>query len=81
VLGPLLVLFGSLWIARIPFAYAFAPSWGADAIWWSFPLGSLVGVILGGLYYRFGDWRRVEIMRGVKQAAAPVAPQAATGNE
>jgi putative MATE family efflux protein len=80
VLGPLAVLFGSLWIARIPFAYAFAPSWGADAIWWSFPLGSLVGLVLGGLYYRFGDWRRVQMMHGV-QPVAPATARAATENE
>lgn len=65
VIGPLLVVFGALWLARIPFAYGFAPRWGEDAIWWSFPVGSVVGVVLGALYYRFGDWRNVQIMRGV----------------
>lgn len=70
VMGPLLVIFGSLWLARIPFAYGLAPRWGQDAIWWSFPVGSIVGVVLGGLYYRYGDWRKVQLMRGV---AAPSA--------
>src|SRR4029450_9894001 len=28
VMGPLLVIFGSLWLARIPFAYGLAPRWG-----------------------------------------------------
>jgi len=70
VMGPLLVIFGSLWLARIPFAYGLAPHWGADAIWWSFPVGSIVGVVLGGLYYRYGDWRKVQIMRGVGQVSA-----------
>jgi putative MATE family efflux protein len=65
VMGPLLVIFGSLWLARIPFAYGLAPRWGQDAIWWSFPVGSIVGVVLGGLYYRYGDWRKVQLMRGV----------------
>jgi putative MATE family efflux protein len=65
VMGPLLVLFGSMWLARIPFAYSLAPRWGEDAIWWSFPVGSIAGVVLGGLYYRFGDWRKVQLMRGV----------------
>jgi putative MATE family efflux protein len=65
VMGPLLVIFGSLWLARIPFAYGLAPRWGQDAIWWSFPVGSIVGVVLGGLYYRYGDWRKVRLMRGV----------------
>ena len=69
VMGPLLVIFGSLWLARIPFAYGLAPRWGEDAIWWSFPVGSTVGIVLGSLYYRFGDWRKVQIMRGVGSAA------------
>ena len=69
VMGPLLVIFGSLWLARIPFAYGLAPRWGEDAIWWSFPVGSIVGVVLGSLYYRYGDWRKVQIMRGVASAA------------
>lgn len=64
VAGPLLVLFGSLWVARIPFAYLLAPSWGADAIWWSFPFGSVVALLAAYLYYRFGGWRRVSIMPG-----------------
>jgi putative MATE family efflux protein len=65
VIGPLLVIFGSLWLARIPFAYALAPRWGEDAIWWSFPVGSVAGVVLGALYYRYGDWRKVQLMSGV----------------
>jgi putative MATE family efflux protein len=74
VLGPLLVIFGSLWVARIPFAYGLAPRWGEDAIWWSFPVGSIVGVVLGALYYRYGDWRNVQLMSGVsKRAQQPAA--------
>jgi putative MATE family efflux protein len=74
VMGPLLVVFGSLWVARIPFAYALAPRWGEDAIWWSFPVGSVVGVVLGALYYRYGDWRNVKLMSGPsKRAQQPAA--------
>ncbi|HEY7638865.1 MAG TPA: MATE family efflux transporter [Steroidobacteraceae bacterium] len=69
VIGPLIVIFASLWLARIPFAYGLAPRWGEDAIWWSFPVGSIVGVVLGTLYYRFGDWRKVQILHAVKASA------------
>jgi putative MATE family efflux protein len=69
VMGPLLVIFGSLWVARIPFAYGLAPRWGEDAIWWSFPVGSIAGVVLGVLYYRFGDWRKVRMMGGIAAKA------------
>jgi putative MATE family efflux protein len=73
VIGPLLVVFGSLWLARIPFAYALAPRWGEDAIWWSFPVGSIAGVVLGVLYYRFGGWRKIQLLSGVgsKRAQQP----------
>lgn len=74
VLGPLLVIFGSLWLARIPFAYALAPRWGEDAIWWSFPVGSIAGVVLGGLYYAYGDWRKVQLMGGRAATTDPTAP-------
>jgi hypothetical protein len=70
VMGPLLLIFGSLWVARIPFAYALAPTWGVDAIWWSFPVGSVVGVVLGGLYYRYGGWRKIQLMGGVASKRA-----------
>ena len=75
VMGPLLMLFTSMWLVRIPFAYVVAPRWQADAIWWSFPLGSVVAVLFGYLYYRYGDWRKIQMMPPAK---APV-PQAAGG--
>ncbi|HEX6832825.1 MAG TPA: MATE family efflux transporter, partial [Rudaea sp.] len=40
VIPPLIILVIALWIVRIPFAYGFVDRFGADAIWWSFPLGS-----------------------------------------
>lgn len=57
VMAPLVILFLSMWVIRLPFAWALGKSWGADAIWWSFPLGSVVSVVLAVGYYRFGNWR------------------------
>jgi hypothetical protein len=39
----------------------------------SFPVGSIVGVVLGVLYYRYGGWRKVQLMSGVgsKRAQQP----------
>lgn len=73
VFGPLFILFGSLWMVRVPFAYALAPRWGEDAIWWSFPVGSIVALALGWGYYRYGGWKRIQIMA----PAAPPAPESA----
>jgi putative MATE family efflux protein len=62
VIGPLLIVFASLWVARVPLAYGLAPSWGEDAIWWSFPIGSIVALVLGYAYYAHGSWKRIELM-------------------
>jgi len=62
VMVPLVVLFVSLWLVRIPFAYLLAPSMQAEAIWWSFPLGSAVSMVLQFGYYRFGNWREARML-------------------
>ena len=62
VIPPLVILFVSLWVLRIPFAVLLLARWGADAIWWSFPLGSLASVALSVAYYRFGGWRSARML-------------------
>ncbi|MBS0591143.1 MAG: MATE family efflux transporter [Proteobacteria bacterium] len=62
VIPPLIILVIALWVVRIPFAYAFVHRWGADAVWWSFPLGSAVSMVLSALYYRYGGWRRARML-------------------
>jgi putative MATE family efflux protein len=57
VVVPLVILVVSLWGIRMPFAIALLDRWHADAIWWSFPVGSLVSMLLSMGYYRFGPWR------------------------
>jgi putative MATE family efflux protein len=62
VIPPLLIVFASLWLLRIPFAYAFTSSLHADSIWWSFPVGSGASVALSGAYYRYGRWRSARML-------------------
>jgi putative MATE family efflux protein len=62
VIPPLIILFVALWLVRIPFAYSLVGRWGADAIWWSFPLGSLVSMLLSASYYRWGGWRNARML-------------------
>ncbi|MCA3182270.1 MULTISPECIES: MATE family efflux transporter [unclassified Cupriavidus] len=62
VMAPLVILFISMWVIRLPFAWALGPRIGAESIWWSFPLGSVVSVVLAFLYYRFGNWKRSHIL-------------------
>jgi putative MATE family efflux protein len=58
---PLVILFISLLGVRIGFAKLLEPTLGADAIWWSFPVGSAVAAALAFAYYRWGGWRKARM--------------------
>jgi len=62
VIPPLIFLFIAMWLVRIPFARTLMPAWGADAIWWSFPIGSGTSMLLLLAYYRFGGWRKARML-------------------
>jgi hypothetical protein len=64
VMPPLFILIISLWCIRVPFAYGMLGRWQAEAIWWSFPLASLMSTTLATAYYRFGGWRKLRLGRG-----------------
>jgi putative MATE family efflux protein len=71
VMAPLIMLAISLWLIRVPFAYWMLDRWQADAIWWSFPLASVMSMLMSIAYYRFGGWRKTRM--GVANAlTAPV---------
>mgnify|MGYP001552446286 CR=1 FL=1 len=73
VVPPLLILFIAFWLVRIPFAYGLASRLGADAIWWSYPLGSLVSLVLTAAYYRHGSWREARMLPERRPAATAPA--------
>ncbi|HEV7251975.1 MAG TPA: MATE family efflux transporter [Mesorhizobium sp.] len=58
VTPPLVILVITLFGVRSLFAYGMQGVIGADAIWWSFPAGSIASVALAAAYYRWGRWRR-----------------------
>ncbi|WNO55172.1 MATE family efflux transporter [Stakelama saccharophila] len=68
VMAPLGILFVALYPVRIGFAYALLPSWGADALWWSFPLGSAATMVMAIFYYRFGKWREIHLAPRLEEA-------------
>ncbi len=76
VVPPLLILLFTLLGIRFPLAYSLLERWKADAIWWSFPISSLVAVILAIAYYRFGGWREARMM-----VPAPEEPARAVAQE
>ena len=58
VWGPLLILLVALFPVRLGLVALLQPVLGADALWWSFPAGSIANLVGAALYYRFGGWRR-----------------------
>ena len=79
---PLIILIISMWGVRVPFALFMIPHWGAEAIWWSFPLGTLTSSVLTALYFRYGGWRKVRMMHhipGEDGAEAREAEEALAG--
>lgn len=70
VVGPLLILAVAMGPVRFGLAYAFEPVIGADAIWWSFPAGSLASMLLTIAYYAHGGWRRGRITAGAADHSA-----------
>ncbi|HEY9236865.1 MAG TPA: MATE family efflux transporter [Phenylobacterium sp.] len=68
---PLIGLLISMWFVRVPFAHYLEPHLGQDAVWWSFPLGSIMSLVLAAGYYRFGGWRKARLMAGIPRGAAP----------
>ncbi|HWE99811.1 MAG TPA: MATE family efflux transporter [Caulobacteraceae bacterium] len=73
---PLIILVVSMLVIRVPFAYFMIPHFGPDAIWWSFPLGTLTSSGLTALYYRYGGWRKVRMLHHFPGAEPEDVPQA-----
>lgn len=65
--GPLVILTIAMFPVRFGFAYALEPSWRADAIWWSFPLGSLAAMLMTIAFYQHGGWRKERLVSAAPQ--------------
>jgi Na+-driven multidrug efflux pump len=59
---PLGILTVSLLLVRFPLAEFFLDRYHADAVWWSFPISSVVSALLASLYYKFGGWRKAHMI-------------------
>ncbi|WP_375395740.1 MATE family efflux transporter, partial [uncultured Sphingomonas sp.] len=80
VVGPLVILAVAMFPVRFGLATAFEPTIGADAIWWSFPAGSLASMLLTIAYYRFGGWRKLKLVgRPAPAQEETIADAQATG--
>jgi putative MATE family efflux protein len=68
---PLLFILIALWGVRVPFAYTLMPVLGADAVWISFPVGSVVMLCFAVAYYRLGNWRSARILNVLPHGDVP----------
>jgi putative MATE family efflux protein len=59
---PLINLFVAMVIGRVGAANLLRPWLGTDAIWWSFPLGSVIAVVMTYIYFRYGGWRELKMI-------------------
>jgi MATE family, multidrug efflux pump len=73
VIAPLVILTVSLLVVRFPLAELFLPRFHVDAVWWSFPVSSLLAAVLAALYYRYGGWRSLRLTHGraVQETKSP----------
>ena len=62
VMAPLIVLTISLLVVRFPLAEMFLVRFQVDAVWWSFPVSSVLSAILALAYYRYGGWRSAHML-------------------
>lgn len=61
---PMLITLLSLWLVRIPIAWFLAGKMGSEeGIWWSFPIGWGVGLLLSWGYYSTGNWKKKVIVK------------------
>lgn len=60
VILPLIVMVVAMYPARLGFYWLAEPYIGGEAVWWSFPVGSVISSALTWLAYRYGAWRTPE---------------------
>lgn len=64
---PLIIMILALWGVRVPMAWALSPALAADAVWWSFPVGSIAMILMSGAYFLWGPWRKAGLLAQVAQ--------------
>ncbi|WP_067737826.1 MATE family efflux transporter [Novosphingobium naphthalenivorans] len=57
VVPPLVIMFLGLYPGRLGFYWLARPLIDNEAVWWAYPVGSVLTVALTVGYYRFGKWR------------------------
>lgn len=67
VVAPLLILIFTLFAVRLGFYWLAYPGIGVDALWFSFPAGSFMSLLLAFLVYAQGGWRKAKLLAPVHE--------------
>ncbi|MET0365780.1 MAG: MATE family efflux transporter [Sphingobium sp.] len=65
---PLIIMVVAYIPGRLGAAYALRPAIGAEAIWWSFPIGAALSLVLTYLYFRYGNWQEGAMIVSAEEA-------------
>ncbi len=65
---PLVIMVLAYIPGRLGSIYLLNDSIGADAIWWSFPIGGALSLLLTFAYYWQGSWRNIRLLATVEEA-------------
>ncbi|MET0241193.1 MAG: MATE family efflux transporter [Sphingobium sp.] len=71
-MAPLLIIAIAYLPARLGMVVVLKSWLGADAIWWSYPFGGVVSLLLTAGYYRWGNWRGAALIASVEEAGEMV---------
>jgi Na+-driven multidrug efflux pump len=71
VILPLIIMGISLFAARLGFYEVMHPYLGADALWWAYPFGSAVALLLTLWAYGRPGWRKDQLVATPRATPAP----------
>ena len=73
---PLIIMILAYIPGRLGSMYALQGTIGADAIWWSFPIGGALSLIMTAAYYLQGGWRNIRLLATLEEAEEFVQSEA-----
>lgn len=62
MVAPMLFTIVALWGVRVPLSVVLSHAMGEKGIWWSIPIGWIVGLLGSYVYYKLGNWRNKSII-------------------
>ena len=65
---PLVIMVLAYIPGRLGAAYALIPHIGVDAVWWSFPIGAALSLVLTSAFFRHGGWRKGVLLDSSEEA-------------